>query len=227
MAEFGEKSERKFLALIGDVISSRTSLDRAELQRRLLRKIESMNARWSPSLASPIALFKGDEVQALAKEPEAAVDIVLGLSEAIHPERLVFGLGYGRLSTELSPDVASIDGPCFHLARSALDDTGGELWVIARGFDVDTDRVLTTLFTLTGAIRSRWTKKQLLYARAARHKPQKEVAAQFGVSPSTVSESLKASSCAAVHEGEETARHLLRRFGLETESGMDSVKEAK
>lgn len=227
MAVFGSEAEPGFAALIGDVVSSRTSPDRSRLQRRLLQEMEELNDRIGPGLASPLALTGGDEVQGLLARPEDAVEIVVGLSEAIFPERLVFGLGYGALSTEIYPDVARIDGPCFHRARSGLGELGDDGWLTARGFDPAEDRAVTALFALMGAIRARWTEKQLAYARAARRRPQKKVAEEFGVSPSTVSESLKASSFVIVRVGEEAARELLRQFGHTAESEGRSAEEPK
>ena len=227
MGEFGLESEVSYAALIGDVVGSRRSPDRRALQRRLRYGIEKVNTDLGGWLSSPLALYGGDEVQGLVARPEACVEIVVGLSEAIFPECLVFGLGYGTVSTELSPDVAEIDGPCFHRARSALEDVRGEAWLKASGFGATTDMALTTLFGLMAAIRSRWTEKQQIYVRAARHKSQKSVAEELGVFPSTVSESLRASSFAAVREGEQAARVLLTQFGPEDESAVDSGEQPK
>lgn len=227
MSQFGAEAESQFAALVGDVVSSRSSPDRSRLQQKLLQEIERLNRCFKVAFASPLALTSGDEVQALMAQPEAAVSVVVSLTEAIAPERLIFGLGYGELSTDIYPNVTQIDGPCFHAARSALQEKDADPWLIARGFGQSEDDVLTSLFTLMKAVRSRWTEKQLGYVRAVRQKPQKEVAAEFDVSPSTVSESLKASSFTAVLEGEKAARQLLRDFGSQTESSTNSGKRPK
>ena len=227
MGEFGLGAEVSYVALIGDVVGSRRSPDRRALQRRLRLGIEGINTRMGGRLSSPLALYGGDEVQGLLARPEGCVEIVVELSETIFPERLVFGLGYGTVSTELSPEVAQIDGPCFHRARSALEDVRGETWLKASGFGATTDTALTALFGLMAAIRSRWTEKQQIYVRAARRTSQKLVAEELGVSPSTVSESLRASSFAAVREGEQAARVLLAQFGPEDESAVDSGEQPK
>ena len=74
---------------------------------------------------------------------------------------------------------------------------------------------------------SRWTSRQAELARAAREASQKDVAADFGISPSVVSESLKAASFAAVRRGEEAARAMLREFGESGEFLPESVAEPK
>lgn len=224
MSQFASGAEQGYVALIGDVVRSREAADRRSLQRRLLGQIESLSHQFRGALVSPLALFKGDEIQALLSRPEAVVDLVVTLSESISPERLVFGLGYGSLSTAVDQDVGKVDGPCFHQARSAVQEAKADGWLVARGFGATDDAVLTALFTLMGAIRVRWTDKQLAYVRAVRGTSQKSVAEEFGVSPSTVSESLKASSFADLRQGEEAAGCLLRQFGSRAEEDADSVR---
>lgn len=227
MSEFGSGTESRLAALIGDVVGSRHLENRSKLQRRLLAKTRELNRRLRAPLVGDLALIRGDEVQGLLRHPDCAVDIVWELSEAIFPARIVFGLGFGSISTDLYADVTQIDGPAFHRARSALEEVATDGWLVAHGFGESEDFVLTTLFTLMQAIRARWTEKQLGYVREARRRAQKEVAQHFGVSSSTVSESLKASAFQAVLEGEEAARRLLRHFGSRTESGESSVERPK
>ncbi len=224
MVEFGSGTELSYVAVIGDVVGSRHTPDRAALQRKLVREIDSLNGRFREALVSPLGLFKGDEVQALLGQPSVAVDLVVGLSEKIFPERLSFGLGYGGVSTEIHRDVARTDGPCFHRARSALEDAKVDDWLIARGFGPVEDSVLTALFSLMGSIRGRWTEKQFAYAKAARAKSQKSVAEEFDVYPSTVSQSLKASLLSQILRGEDAAKILLARFGPRAEFHSDSPK---
>jgi hypothetical protein len=225
MVRFGSSTEVRYGALIGDVVQSRASPDRGNLQRRVLQEIEKLSASLEDALPLPLGLTSGDEIQGLFREPAEAVTVAVALTEAILPERWVFGLGYGTLSTDLYDNVARIDGPCFHRAREALRRTRAGGWLTALGFGEPEDRAVSSLFTLMDAVRGRWTEKQLGYVRAARWWPQKDVARDFGVSPSTVSESLKAASFAAVQEGERAARQLLARFGSDGESRACSGKE--
>ena len=55
-----------------------------------------------------------------------AIDVVVALSDAIAPEEMIFGVGFGPLSTRIDPDVARMDGPCLHRAREALDEVNGD-----------------------------------------------------------------------------------------------------
>ncbi len=216
-------------ALIADVVESRDLADRAEFQRRLLDALSTVNADLGEDvLAAPLALTAGDEFQGFFRRPEGVVPAVVALADVLRPARLVYGLGWGALSTDPSPRVAEMDGPCFHRARQALEATravGG--WVTASGFGAAADPTVTALFRLLDAVRSRWTDKQALYAREVRGRLQKQVAREHGVSPSVVSESLKAAAFDAVREGERALASFLAEFGSETESRTDSLHEEK
>jgi hypothetical protein len=219
MIKFGEIGESRSgfrgVALIGDIVASRELEDRAGFQRRLKGLLGELNRTLGPGiLVAPLALTAGDELQGLFRRPEAVVEATALLDEGLRPARILFGVGWGGLSTEASERVAEMDGVSFHRARAALAEAArGDAWAVARGFGETEDRMLSALFRLLGVLRSRWTEKQAGYAAAARTRLQKEVAAAFGVSPSVVSESLKAAAFDAVREGEEALSAYLAGVG--------------
>ncbi|MBP7149064.1 MAG: hypothetical protein KBD01_16165 [Acidobacteria bacterium] len=229
MKKFGEKAELLYAALIGDLVRSREAPDRADLQRRFREAVAALNAGPSrAALAAPLSITAGDEVQGLLREPAAAVEIVRRLGEAVRPSQIAFGLGWGPVSTDIVARSTEIDGPCFHRAREALGVAAkrGD-WLSASGFGEPTDTVLTALYDLMGAIVSRWTDTQARYAAAARDALQKDVAEQFGVSPSVVSESLKSAALDAILSGEAAARSLLSQFGKRGEHAPASADKPK
>ena len=216
---------RFYYALIGDVIASRDIDARAAFQRHLGDALEKLSARHAAAVAAPLRLTAGDEVQGLLARPETAVDLVVGLADALRPVGLVWGLGRGGLSTDLGADVATLDGPCFHRARAALEEARRiEGWLRAGGFGRPEDEVLGALFRCMNAIRSRWTDVQARYAREVRGRLQREVAERLEVSEAAVSKSLSASRFAAVQEAEDAARALLRHLGDRDEDGPMEVE---
>jgi len=227
VSEIGSPAEPSFAALVGDLAGSRHLADRAGVQRSLRDAIARINRKLDPAeAASRLTLTAGDEVQILLRRPSAAVAIMIELAETVAPGRMVFGLGWGAVSTDLDPDPAVLDGPCFHAARTALRRARREgRWAVAGGFGAGHDPTLSALFALLGAVRARWTEVQLRYVRGARTSLQKEVAARYGVSPSVVSESLKAASFAVVREGERAAEGLLGQFGTKGELNRRSALE--
>ncbi|MGH7482063.1 MAG: SatD family protein [Longimicrobiales bacterium] len=207
-----------FYAMIGDVVGSRELEDRAAVQRRLRDAVQALNGAVAASLAAPLKLTAGDELQALLTDPAAAVDIAVGIADALHPASVVWGLGRGELATELVSDVALLDGPCFHRARSAVEAAAARgAWLRQEGLEAPHGETLTALFDLAWAIRSSWTPTQLRYVRGARDSLQQEVAARFGVSKQAVSKSLDAARFSSVREGEDAARALLRWLGESTQ----------
>ncbi|MCA8950826.1 MAG: hypothetical protein KDE27_15085 [Planctomycetes bacterium] len=226
VSEIGKTTE-SFLAVTADVVGSRQSDDRPALQARLLEATAAVSAARRRDLAADVQLTAGDELQALLPKPPAAVALLQSLSDALHPVQLRFGLGWGPLTTPLparrqARRLPLLDGPCFHRARAALAaaaDRGA--WATALGFD-PIGAPLDALLELVGHLRQGWTEKQGLYAAAARERQQKEVAAAFEVSPSVVSESLKAANFELVRRGEDGLVALLTHFGNLTESATDS-----
>ena len=223
MSRFGHKDE-VFVALIGDVVQSRRHEDRAHLQRDLNDALERANERSRRALAAPLTLTAGDEIQGLFNQPSAVVDVVVEIADAVSPARLVYGLGFGTLETDLGPDPALLDGPCFHLAREALAEARGQgSWLVSRGQGDPKDLVTSALFRLLGELRSRWTEIQAEHVAQARGRPQKEVAQRLGKAESTISESLKAAGFQAVLAGEEALRIVLDNFGIKPESTSTSA----
>ena len=208
----GGREEPVYFALIGDVVGSRELEDRAAIQRKLEKALESLNEemRGTDALTSPIKLTAGDEVQGLLRDAARAVDIVVRIADDLHPISVAWGLGAGPISTDLGKDVALLDGPCFHHARDAVTAAGEQgAWLRTGGLPEPHGESVSALFRLMGAVRSRWKPAQVRYIRAVRGHLQKEVAEIHDVDESTVSKALQAARFRAVEEGEAAARTLL------------------
>jgi len=201
-----------YYALIGDVVSSRSLTNRAEVQHRLQELAATLNGELEDgALAAPLRVTAGDELQGLLERPEPVVDITVRLADHLHPVRLTWGLGRGTLTTELGADVATLDGPCFHRARRAAERAAEEdRWLLEEGLPSPQGRILTALFALMSGIRSDWTETQAKYVREVRGRRQKDVAEELGRHKSTISKALASSRYEEIEEGEGAARELLR-----------------
>ncbi|MCP3920035.1 MAG: hypothetical protein GY711_31280 [bacterium] len=216
--------EQHYAAVTGDLVASRQQPhgDRAELQRQAIQVLQELNDELQHDLARPAVLTAGDEIQALFSAPSRLVRFVQAIKDRLFgptdPRHdVVFGVGWGALSTGLLPEakgVEQLDGACFHRARAMLGVARKQkTWVVFQGFGAEDDRVLTSLFELMGAIRSGWTTTQSTYADGLREGDRRiDVARHFGVSPSVITESLQLSHYESIVNGEETARTVLRRF---------------
>lgn len=201
-----------YFALIGDLDQSRELPDRAAVQRKLQAIILQMNERTTKTAAAPLKLTAGDEVQGISQNPRYMLEVVVALSDALSPQQFSWGLGYGVLATDLSDDVALMDGPCFHLARKALESTKGKnAWFGVEGIGAFPTAMLTAIMNLMGAIREDWTARQTEYIRLARNHSQVEVARMTGKAPSTVSRALSAAKFDRIIEAESAVGLLLER----------------
>jgi hypothetical protein len=222
-------AEIAYAALIGDLVSSRDQADRSEVQAALGVMVRELNSELgAEDLAAPLVQTAGDEVQALLRRPSRVVYVVQELTDRLAgsgfapgeapSQEIAFGVGWGGVTTASPPAApaqaetpALIDGPCFHHARAALEEARRQRsWVRFSGFPEPPCGTLNTLFELMRAIRSSWATKQKYYTYQARRPgSRKALAEDLHVSPSVISESLKAAHFSAICEGEAEARKLL------------------
>lgn len=224
MGSMPRQARQNYVALIGDVVASRELKQhyRPMLQHNLPIWLADLNQELGPGvLAAPLTLTAGDEIQGLFRRAEGIVDVVQELTDHLFgfAGDVRFGAGRGSLTTGpipaepgQAPNPALLDGPAFHRARASLEAAQrSRAWIRFEGFEEPLDEVLDALFSLMAAVRSRWSAKQGRYSYRARAPiPQKVLARELHISPSVVSESLKAANHEAILAGEQAARLLLR-----------------
>jgi hypothetical protein len=211
----GRGTDRNYLAIIGDIRSSRELPNRAEVQKKMEDGLARINEEFRGRLAARFTITLGDEFQGLLERPEDAIAVLSELDSAFSRDvPLRYGLGWGTVVTEMRESAVGMDGPCFHNAREAVERGKREdRWATAAGLG-DDDRTINALLRLVGDIRSKWTEVQretVEHARRAR--TQREVAAARGVNESAVSQALKAALHESLLEAESAAAELLRRHG--------------
>ena len=110
-----------YLVLIGDLIASRQSQNRKDLQNRLATILAKLNGRM-PKPVSPYTLTLGDEFQAVFDAADHVFDDIVQIMAALHPDQVRFSLGLGNITTELNLEQSlGMDGPAFYLAREGID----------------------------------------------------------------------------------------------------------
>lgn len=130
------------LVLIGDLVASRRSSLRQQLQEQLKGALDDLN-RDRSGLISPYTLTLGDEFQVVYERADRLFADCLSIAAAVHPVRMRFAISLGDISTELNPEQAlGMDGPAFYQARDGIDalKRSGELFTLA-GLN-DTDQAL-------------------------------------------------------------------------------------
>ncbi len=108
-------------AVIGDVIASRDSGDRASLQNNLVAVMGRLNK--THKAIQPLTMTVGDEFQGLYGDLTTAFELALRLRVELMPSVDVrVGIGWGELTLVPTDPPFGQDGPCWWRARDAIDE---------------------------------------------------------------------------------------------------------
>lgn len=200
------------IALIGDVVGSRTHTDRAAMQSAFVAALDRVNQ--DVPAEQPLAPTVGDECQAVYADIATAVKVTL-LIRLHLPEGLDcrFGLGAGSYATVgESPYGVMQDGPAWWSARDAIDEgedrekrKNGTLrtWFkVAEGGDDDATLRANTINALLlcrdQIVTAMNPRQRRLLLGLITGTPQTEMARAEGISASAVSQALHSSGAYAV-----------------------------
>lgn len=108
-------------AVVGDVIASRDSGDRANLQQNLASVMGELNR--SHEAVQPLMMTVGDEFQGLYADLTRAFQVALRLRIDLMPSiDIRVGIGWGELTLVPEDPPFGQDGPCWWRARDAIDE---------------------------------------------------------------------------------------------------------
>ncbi len=110
-------------ALIMDIVGSKKFENRGALQEKLNGYIDMMNEKYAEILPSPIAITVGDEWQMITTNPSMCYDLIHEFQQLLWKDNVEFyaGIGIGDLNTNIVSNIGWMDGPCFHMAREAIN----------------------------------------------------------------------------------------------------------
>ncbi len=184
-------------ALIADLENSRLVEDRRGLADRLEAALAELASLYADDWLAPIASSKGiDELSSALTRPDRAFEIAVAMNERVWPERFRWALGAGTIDIGLeSGDATALDGTAFHRAADALRrarDSRLLFTVSLDGVAAGSLGLIEAAAAAHGEFMADWKQRQHDFVRAARQQPvQLEIARAFGVTPQTVSQSLK------------------------------------
>jgi len=106
-----------------DIVGSRNIIGRDKLQLNLYNYIDHINEKYIGILSAPITITLGDEWQLITNKPSEAYNLMHEFQQLLWANGLEIyaGIGIGELSTPISDDIRKMDGPCFHIAREAIN----------------------------------------------------------------------------------------------------------
>ncbi len=193
-------SDKQYFAVIGDIVESRKIDDRAGLQRQLDAGLAVINRQYANQVASKYLLTIGDEFQGLVQTSKSLDQILASLRIAVHPADLRFGIGVGELFTPLREHAIGMDGPCFQRARVAIERAKERSTQIeVENGDAHPGFEIYSL--LYSAMRRNWTERQRQIIDLSMSGMEGvDIARLLGVSPSAVSQHLRAAGVAYVRK---------------------------
>lgn len=211
MMDMVNTGQDSWSVILGDQISSRIMDNRDQELIAQRQRLEEINGLFSERLAVPFTSTGGDEIQALVSSPHTAWDILETFDANSWLLQFRFTVGVGTLATSLRQRTSEMDGPCFHLAREAMEDAKRERrWVMFRGMGERRDAEVNGVVRALQVIREGWTDRQRLAFCTRRHAELQVVAAELmGLDQSTMSKMLKAAHYSDYREIENVLRSLL------------------
>ncbi|OPJ57431.1 SatD family protein [Clostridium oryzae] len=106
-----------------DIVNSRNSENRAELQEQLKHYFKHLNLEYNNILVAPITFTLGDEWQIVLRCCSETYNIFSKIKKFLrkHNAAAYCGIGIGTISTKESEDTRQMDGKAFIYAREALN----------------------------------------------------------------------------------------------------------
>lgn len=181
--------------MIGDVVGSRQTPDRARLHRRVTRALDDV----ASTAIDPPAFTVGDEFQGSYPTVGAAIDAALWVRLALVPDVDVrFGIGWGEV-TILDPGTGIQDGAGWWSARESIEWIAGaqqqpglaHVRTAYRRADTDgpdPDAVNAALLCRDHLLGSMDARSLRLLQGLLEHKTKKDLAVMEGISASAVSQ---------------------------------------
>jgi hypothetical protein len=194
--------------LIGDVVASRSADDRGILHDRLTSLLAEVNEACAP--LTPLRITVGDEFQGAFASVGSAVQATLRLRLGLRPEHdMRHGLGWGEVSV-LQEQPRVEDGPGWWAARDAIhrvqtdqDHPGTRFrstaFRLADGVEgPDADLVDAALLLRDAAVGALSERSVSLLRGLLGGQTQRELAEALGITPSAVSQRVRADGLAAL-----------------------------
>lgn len=195
-----------YIAIIGDIISSKEIRDRYEAQQKLTIILNQVNKIYANDIAAKFMITLGDEFQGLLDIGKNTINIIQLIERGMNPIRIRFGIGVGDIRTEINPDIPlGADGSAYHNARKMIDEikksekkqmeSRYDMKICIDDFSEIAD-LMNSIFSLCTALRSKWTSRQteIIYDRMEHGDNQVDAAKRMGITQSSIQKGLAASN---------------------------------
>lgn len=229
-------SSNRYLAIIGDIVNSKqiTGEQRKQLQNRLETSLDFVNLQYKDFIVSDFLITLGDEFQGLLKPEAPLYEIISQVVERTNQMdnkgkfvEIRFGVGFGRIVTDIKQVALGMDGPAFHFARKAID-IGHEKKGHTIVFRAEPDTIsevnetaISTLLELLAVSRKFWIHKSNKFTKILpllrEKKNQKDIAQALNCTQPSVSKQITTAYWSEIEKMEENVSTIIKTY-LETES---------
>ncbi|MDF1799953.1 MAG: hypothetical protein P1V81_12315 [Planctomycetota bacterium] len=203
------------VALVADLVSSRTAPDRAALAERIEATLTRLAGAAPGTWLAPPQTTRGlDEVSGVLASAGPAFDLALALNEAVWPAVFRVAVADGELDVRAqSGDAGAMDGPAFHRAADALaraESEGLDFALDLAGLSLADRELVEATAALHASLRTTWkpSRHRAVVARR-RHGTQRAAAEALGITPQTISTALQAAHYEALCRSERAIRGVL------------------
>lgn len=193
-----------YVAIIGDIIDSKKIDDRFIVQENLNMALTIINEKYKDLIASKFAITLGDEFQGLLKKRENIMSIIEDIEMIMYPIRFRFGVGIGKISTDINYDNSSkVDGPAYYYAREMInkfnkmkykyEGTQSHIMIYTGDKNANFDILINSILSVCTALKYKWTDRQneIIKMYIESNKNQHQTANNLNINQSVVSKTLK------------------------------------
>ncbi len=206
------------VTVIGDLVGSRRSVDRPAIHARFQEAVAAVNAAYDPPV--PLRIGTGDEFQGIFATLGDAIAATLRIRLALLPEVDVRqGIGWGRVVV-LAEEPRVEDGPGWWAARSAIEALKGyerkaplravrTAYAAAEGEPGPSPDLVNAALMTRDQIVSGLSERGMSVLRGLLiGRQQQEIAEDLGISPSAVSQRIRADGIGVLLAGDELVQGL-------------------
>jgi hypothetical protein len=203
----------RYGVLTGDVIGSTGMGDWRTVSSHIGTLLKALNKELKDSIVMDFHVTTGDEFQGAIMDPPSLFHAFRELRLRM-PVAFRCGMGVGGIETP-GGDAASMRGEAFYRARKAIETakrSGRRFRIVTSRNATSKDLALNALLAFIDDIESHWTERQAIMAKhylLLGRPMHQDVATHFGVTPQSVSQTLRASRVSLIEEGEGAILSLL------------------
>lgn len=184
---------KKFLVVIGDIISSREVERRKDLQNKLLNVFNYLNSSdYENHLVSPYTITLGDEFQAVYEKANYLFLDSTRILDKAFPQKIRFSFGIGEISTDINREQSiGMDGSAFYFARegiSNLKNQRGDYKFNIYGLeDPDLEKLYNNILYIYSNLLEGWNRNRYFILRKTiEEEPVKKIAKEINLSETAV-----------------------------------------